>query len=605
MKPHATIKHPELAPGTVLLETLQALPGLPNRSFLFTHPVTTLTPNPGETMHEFLTRAEAWRKTHWLAGYVAFEAAHEQHGLPAPNLPYPMAWFGVYEHPQEVAAPYAFHTPKPPVALWRLTAEQPDHVFAASMQRVIDQIHAGHLTEVNITGRLYATDPGSLLARYRALTKAQPTAFNAAITFETAAGETVEIASLSPELFYTVDTSGPAPRIAMRPMKGTVHRGATEAEDEELAQWLYHDPKNREENLVIAKSLVNELTQVTKPGTAGITERFTLEPYHTVWQMTSTVAGEATTTKLPELFTALFPCGSIAGPPKTDMLRLIHNVEHSPRGVYTGAIGFAAPDGSSTFSVAIRTLTKVGSHLEYGIGSGIVAGSNAHDEVREWHLKAAFLPRAERAGVGLIETLRFDPAAGLVRREAHMARLQQSAAWLGITVDERGLTDALAGVTSAVALRVRIEVQPAGTIVLTTAPLESDNGPFTVAVAETPVERANPFLAHKTTMREQFTAATQFAAAHGFADIIFTNEDGEITEGAISNVFVQRNGVLITPPVTAGLLPGVLRAELLANGTAQEGTLYPADLAGADVFIGNSLRGLRKVVVQPGRVTIS
>lgn len=605
VKPIGSIKRAELAPGTVLLETLQALPGLPNRSLLFTNPVTTLTPKPGETMHSFLIRAEAWRETHWLAGYVAFEAAHSQHGLPQPALPYPTAWFGVYEQAHEVTAPYEFHVQAPPVQLWRLTPEQSDHVFAASMQQVIDQIRAGELTEVNITGRLYATDTGSLLARYRALTKAQPTAFNAAITFTTEDGQTVEIASLSPELFYTLDASGTTPRIAMRPMKGTVRRGATESEDEQLAKWLYNDPKNREENIVIAQSLVTELEQVAKPGSVHISEKFTLEPYHTVWQMTSTVAGEPTTTALPELFTALFPCGSIAGPPKIEMLKLIQNVEHSPRGVYTGAIGFAAPDGSSTFSVAIRTLTKVGPHIEYGIGSGIVAASDAHDEVREWHLKAAFLPRAEQAGIGLIETLRYNPGSGLVRQEAHIARLRQSATWLGIVIDETGLRSALASVRGSQALRVRVEVQPAGTIVLTTAPLHTPSGPLFAAIASNTVERANPFLAHKTTSRALFNQATQVALANGLADIIFTNDLGQVTEGAISNVFVEQDDMLITPPTSAGLLPGVLRAELLATGRAEEGTLYPADLLGNTVLIGSSLRGLRAVQVQPERIDVS
>lgn len=599
---HSPITAGDFTPGTVLLETLQPLQGLPTDSYLFTNPITTLEQAPHETLHDFLTRAEAFRTTHWLAGYVSFEAGFDAHHVPHP-VPHraPLAWFGVYEAPERITPPYAFTVPGSPVAFWRLKPEQSDEAFAAAITDVLERIAKGELAEVNITGRLFSEQTGSLLARYRALTDAQPTAFNAALAFTTAAGEPVEIASLSPELFYTLDARG---NIAMRPMKGTAKRGATPEADAALAEWLQNDPKNREENRVITEMLLAELAGVTKPGTLGIAEKYTLEAYKTVWQMTSTIAGEATTTELPALFAALFPCGSIAGPPKDRMLRLIHHLEFSPRGVYTGAIGFAAPDGSATFSVAIRTLTKVGDHLEYGIGSGIVAGSDAHDEVREWHLKGKFLTHADTAHVNLIETLRYEPGEGLVRVQRHLARLARSAAWLGCPAPTEAIFERLMALQSAVPLRVRVELAQDGTFVITTAPLGAGPRSDRVAIARSPVERANPFLQHKTTERALFHAATQYAQAHGFADVLFRNEDGEVTEGAISNVFLKREGVLLTPPVRAGLLPGVLREELLETGNAREQVLYVDDLRSGELFLGNSLRGLRPVVLTDTLVTI-
>lgn len=575
---------------------------MPANSYVFTNPVTTLEQRPGETLHQFLTRAETWRETHWLAGYVSFEAGFQAHGItPTQQSVAPLAWFGVYEQPETITPPYSFSITTPPVDFWRLHPEQSDAAFAAAITHVLERIAAGKMDEVNITGRLFSEQAGSLLARYRALTAAQPTAFNAALAFTSAAGEAVEIASLSPELFYTLDNSG---RIAMRPMKGTAKRGATPAEDAALAQWLQNDPKNREENRVITEMLLAELAAVTQPETLDVTEKYVLEAYKTVWQMTSTIAGEVTTTELPALFDALFPCGSIAGPPKREMLELIQELEFSPRGVYTGAIGFAAPDGSSTFSVAIRTVTKVGTHLEYGIGSGIVAGSDADDEVREWHLKAKFLTHADTAHVSLIETLRYEPSEGLVRVQRHLARLARSAAWLGCAAPTEEILRQLGALQSATPLRVRIELAQDGTFAITTAPLTSEPGSNRVALASTPVERTNPFLQHKTTNRARFDAATRYAREHGYADIIFRNEDGEVTEGAISNVFVKRDGVLLTPPVHAGVLPGVLREQLLATGAAREETLRETDLRDGELFIGNSLRGLRPVVLTDTSVTI-
>jgi para-aminobenzoate synthetase/4-amino-4-deoxychorismate lyase len=143
--------------------------------------------------------------------------------------------------------------------------------------------------------------------------------------------------------------------------------------------------------------------------------------------------------------------------------------------------------------------------------------------------------------------------------------------------------------------------------------LLSANGDATIDISEMQVERfsghiklsqertssADLFLRHKTTRREFYDRKYAEARAEGFDEAIFMNEKGELTEGAISNLFIEQGGRLLTPPLTCGVLPGVFRRHLLeTNRIAEERILTVRDLKTADgIFIGNSVRGLRRVTV--------
>ena len=195
--------------------------------------------------------------------------------------------------------------------------------------------------------------------------------------------------------------------------------------------------------------------------------------------------------------------------------------------------------------------------------------------------------------LGLIETLRFSRAHGFVRLELHLARLAASSQALGHVHDEaktRAALDAIVAQTEGEHLRVRLEQAQNGELKVSAsafAPLAKDII-WRAKIAAHRLDADDGLLIHKTTRREFYDAAR---VASGVEEAIFLNNRDEVCEGSITSLFVSRDGILITPPLSSGLLAGVLRAELLAQGLAREGVLYLDDLRDG-FFFGNSLRGL-------------
>jgi len=288
---------------------------------------------------------------------------------------------------------------------------------------------------------------------------------------------------------------------------------------------------------------------------------------------------------------ALFPCGSVTGAPKIRAMQIIHELEASRRGIYCGAIGWFAPDGSSSFNVAIRTLTLHDGRGELGIGGAVVQDSTAVGEYDECLLKARYYGAA-RKPLQLIETLRWEPAAGFTRCQRHLARMQASARVFGMPFDAdqaiRAMADTVHGTVEP--QRVRLTLDEAGTFACTAAPPGTAQSAWSYEIAGQRVRSSDLLLRHKTAWREMFDAETARSRAD---EVVFVNERGELTEGSRSNIFVRKEGMLWTPPVSAGLLGGVLRQVLLEDGICREAALTPDDLDAADeVLFGNSLRGL-------------
>lgn len=498
----------------------------------------------------------------------------------------PLLWFALFDAVEAVADVPAL-LPDAAGGWAGVPAPRVDYpAYATAFDRVQALIAAGDIYQANVTFRADVPVAGHPLALYARLRAVSGAGWGAVV----ATGDAT-ILSLSPELFFASDGG----RLTCRPMKGTARRGATAVEDDALAAALAADPKQRAENLMIVDLMRNDLSRVAVAGSVRVPDLFAVERYPTVLQMTSTVTADlAPGRDAVDVLAAMAPCGSITGAPKIRAMQAIAEVEADGRGLYTGNIGYLAPGGDAQFSVAIRTLvidaTKP-DHAVLGLGSGIVADSRVRDEWEECHAKAAFVTAGQRR-FDLIETMAFDPEAGMPLLERHLARMKDSADAFGFAFDRHAARNELQAATFRLRAhhRVRVLASRHGSIAIEVAPMPpAFAAPVDVAVVPLPVDPADWRLRHKTSDRGFYDAAR---IAAGTGEVVFVAPDGTLTEGSFTTLFVDRgDGVLVTPPVAQGLLPGILRAALIAEGRAVEGVVRPDDL-GDGFFLGNALRGL-------------
>ncbi|RQR70172.1 chorismate-binding protein [Burkholderia sp. Bp9015] len=512
--------------------------------------------------------------------------------------------------------------------------------FDAAIAAVHDALRAGDSYQINYTYRLNFDMFGTPLALYRRLRARQPVRYGALIALPDGAW----VVSCSPELF--VEKHGDLLRA--RPMKGTAPRSADPRDDAAAAAFLANDPKNRAENVMIVDLLRNDVSRIARTGTVKVPALFSVEPYASVWQMTSTVeAGWRDGTTFAQMLRALFPCGSITGAPKHKTMELIDAIESTPRGLYTGAIGWldapkegpsagaAVPDGVAgcgdfCLSVAIRTLTLDAIAVDaaatidtrdaataasgrrcgrMGVGAGIVLDSVAADEYAECELKARFLTDAD-PGFQLFETTAATRADGIRHLERHLARLQRSADAFGFRLDADALCREIEARCAALdgdsPYRMKLALAKDGTVDITAAVLKPlPAGPVGVMLASAhgfaPTRADDALLLHKTTHRAEYDRAWQAAEALGGFDMLFVNERGEVTEGGRSNVFVKLDGQWVTPPLASGVLPGVMRGVLLDDRAfgAVERVVTRDDLARAEaLLLTNALRGALDAVLK-------
>jgi len=497
----------------------------------------------------------------------------------------PLLRLGVFQAPEN-------HVPGPVGRAYAgpLALEWDEAAYTRHFAEVKAYIAAGDIYQANLSFRAHFRFLGDPLALYEHL-RVESEAAHCAFADD---GER-QVLSLSPELFFDLAADGP---VTVRPMKGTLARhGEDAAERAQLAA----SAKDRAENLMIVDLIRNDLSRIAEPGSVAVPDLFKIETYPTLHTMVSTVtAKKRAAVGAADILRALFPCGSITGAPKIRAMEILHELESSPRGAYCGALGWFAPDGSARFNVAIRTLTIADGRGELGIGGGVVQDSDGAGEYAECKLKARFFEQTRRP-IELIETLRHGESgiaggpvdlsprrSGFVRLDAHLARMQNSAAVLGLPFDEAAARAALDGavVGRSGPLRTRLTLDEKGVHLATAHDLPTDPPHWTFRLAQQRTNSEDALLRHKTSWREPYDQP------HPDCDeVIFCNERGELTEGARSNLFVRRGDMLLTPPLEAGLLPGVLRAELIGQGRAQEAVLTPDDLDG-EVYFGNSLRGL-------------
>jgi para-aminobenzoate synthetase/4-amino-4-deoxychorismate lyase len=464
--------------------------------------------------------------------------------------------------------------------------------YRRNVQKIKQLIRSGETYQVNYTMRCGFTYTGSIYGLYLDLRAMQPVPYSAFIKDGCSF-----ILSFSPELFFRRTGR----QIKVRPMKGTIARGANDRHDTSNAEALRASIKDRAENIMIVDMMRNDLGRICGFGSVIADPLFKVEKYRTLFQMTSTVSGTLNRgVALPAIFRALFPSGSVTGAPKIRTMQIISELEKNPRGIYTGAIGAVLPGGDAVFNVAIRTIQIKGKTGEMGTGSGIVYDSKPEKEYRECLLKSVFLASASKK-LMLIETIRWVYPDGYFLLDLHLKRLQRSAEFFRFTFRKKYILGRLEEIAKSFdkkkIYRVRLLLAMDGNISIQPQKVTAENPRMaTAGFYGTKTNPDNIFLYHKTTIRETYNRAYQWALRCGYFDAIFENNRGEVTEGAITNIFVMRNGVLYTPPVSCGLLPGVLRQHLLMQGKTQEKILTRKDLLSAEkIFLGNSVRGLVEV----------
>jgi para-aminobenzoate synthetase/4-amino-4-deoxychorismate lyase len=512
----------------------------------------------------------------------------------------PLLWFGLFEAPLAIAAAVldeTFADVGPPAPLDDVRYGHDLATHMRKVDEVLKLIQAGDIYQANLTfpiSFLYRDDPVRL---YAALRCRQPVSFGG---FASLGDRT--ILSVSPELFF--DVKGNV--ATTRPMKGTSPRGGDVRTDDELRIALREDPKQRAENLMIVDLLRNDLSRVAELGSVKVPSLFEVETYPGFHAMSSTITAVLRGgTSLRDRFAALFPCGSIVGAPKIRAAEILRDLEDAPRGFYTGALGCIAPDGDMRFNVAIRTavIRADGTGL-YGVGGGIVAESRPDDEYAEALLKARVLTGLA-APFDLIETFRWQADGGFVRLGLHLDRLGCSAATLGFSLDrlsierELGMLAERACHAAETALRVRLVLSRSGTARITTSALSTARpGPLRVGLAEARLDPGDPFLRHKTSLRNIYETAFADACEAGLDEAIFLNTRGDVAEASRNTIFIESGGTLLTPLVSSGILPGVLRHTLLQSGEAREQVMSLTDVANAPRwFLGNSLHGLREATL--------
>jgi para-aminobenzoate synthetase/4-amino-4-deoxychorismate lyase len=588
----------------------------------------------------------------YVAGMLTYEAGLAMADMPAHDLDGPLAWLGVYRDVQSVPRAHvetAFQSvpSRPSVRNARFDVSR--DTYRDAIREIKSRIRNGDVYQINYTGPVrFALDAGDALPLYAQMRRRQPVPYGAWLQL----GDR-RILCASPELFVRRDGD----RLVTRPMKGTIRRGMTLAEDRRLRDALAADPKSRAENLMIVDLLRNDLSICCRPGSVTVPSLFSTETYDTLTQMTSTVEGRLRPDiAFSDIMAALFPCGSVTGAPKRRAMQRIHELETGPRGVYCGAIGYAAPDDTACFNVAIRTVTLThpdrgapdgarsdsarsdsvhsdrarsdgvcseggrsengarnnknqrsetdasqGAELKgvMGTGSGVVWDSDPDAEYDECRLKARFLtapPEVDERAFRLIETMKARDG-DIPLWDRHRRRVLQSAAYFGWAVDPDRVDEAVRQASEASGDGehvVRMTLGPDGEPEVEVKPMPPDMENWSLAIVTEPARPDDPFFYHKTTRRGAYTRALDEAKRAGCDEGVLVTPGGAVTEGARSNLIVDLGDRWVTPPVSDGLLGGVYRGHLLASKPSlREERVTVEDLrAAAAIYCCNAVRGL-------------
>jgi para-aminobenzoate synthetase component I len=360
------------------------------RAVLFSGPLETVVARTHDELLAAFERLEmASREGLWSAGFVSYEAGYHLEPalmqLAKAAMPTPLLCFGLFDQPLRERSPAASTSGnRAEELLGGFQAQWDFGRYARSFHLLHDHLRKGDCYQANLTFPVRGRWQGSALDVFTALVANQPVRYGACVTLCDP-----HVVSRSPELFFSLDRDG---WIEAHPMKGTAARGTDADSDAREIDKLRHDEKSLAENVMIVDLLRNDISRICKTGTLTVPSLFEVETYPTLHQMISRIRGRVPRgTTIFQIFSALFPCGSITGAPKISAMRILDRLEGSPREAYCGAIGYIAPGGEMLFNVAIRTLSLFESgEAVFNVGGGIVFDSTVRAEYEEALLKTRF-----------------------------------------------------------------------------------------------------------------------------------------------------------------------------------------------------------------------
>lgn len=555
----------------------------------------------------------ALNKGHFVVAAFAYELGRQIHHLPQrsnkPENPHPLieAWsfaslqkLSKQEVDRYIAQQLALlNESQRSAGVINVQESLNEQAFASDIATIQEYIRNGDSYQINHTYRINGEVYGSPLALYQRLRERQPGRFGAYINHEDR-----YLLSQSPELFIAREGN----TLKAMPMKGTASALS------EQVNALSDDPKNQAENVMIVDLLRNDLGRISLAGSVTVPNLFAVARHGDVLQMTSTVQGQIKPDiGLMNILDAVFPCGSVTGAPKKRSMEIIQELESQERGYYCGALGWLDPNGDFAFSVPIRTVEiteDIPAHktiFTLGVGAGITNDSHASEEWQECRIKSAFLMNLP-SSVGLFETIVIvngEPQ----RFNEHLNRLQSSAYALGILFNwqsaQKIILDNCLNLDKLLQYRLRLDLLPTGEFLVSTGVLDHIAESVKIFWAKdilpvsTKMYSGDALLRHKVSTRGLYDQAWQEAVRLGGFDALFTNERGMVTEGGRTSVFIKpkNSAQWLTPPISAGLLPGVMRGALLADPAmnAREANLTIEDVSIAqEIILSNALRGTIK-----------
>lgn len=531
----------------------------------FTNPIKIITAFNFDELKTAFAKIEELKNQYYIVGYLRYNAFSGQ------SSNFPLLYFEVFNSYN------IYKTKNTKKLLLNPTPCVNFCEYSNAIKKIKEEIAKGNTYEVNYTYDFDIPFDGDELDLFNFLLSKQKTPYNFYIK-----NQYDTVLSFSPELFFEMQNN----HILTKPMKGTIRRGKDKKEDKNLIEFLKNDIKNRAENVMIVDLLRNDLGRIAKVGTVNVSKLFEIETHKTLHQMTSQIEADLKeNTTFFDIFKAIFPCGSITGAPKISTMKVISDVEKGERNIYCGAIGMISPK-ETIFSVPIRILQKTNEQnkFKYRVGGAIVWDSNAQDEWEETLTKTKFLNDEFQ----IIETVKIENNSILFEKE-HFERMQKTAEHFGfkfktpeIAKTDSGMLRILLNRDGEIKTELK-RITPAKTSKIGISPIIQNS--------------KNEFLYYKTTYRPWYYDSFQRIKNGEIYDEIFFNEKGELTEGARSNIVLQLNGNLYTPPVQCGLLNGVFRQELLKNNKCTEKILYKKDLEKAEkIFCVNSVRGMVEVL---------